>query len=65
MITFQTTFPSVASCKVRQVTSASSQVLQLVATWSTGAADELIRHIYSTAAIACHLTSSKYNLKIP
>ena len=49
MITFQTTFLSVASCKVRQVTTASSQVSQLVATWSTGAADELIKHIYSTA----------------
>ena len=55
--TYQTTFLSVASCRVRQVTTASSQVSRLVTTWSTGATDELIRHIYFTA---CHCLSSRF-----
>ena len=57
LITSQTTLPSVASCNVRQVTTASSHVSRRVTTWYTGAADELIRHIYSTA---CHCLSSRF-----
>ena len=62
LITSQTTLPSAASCKVRQVTTASSHFSRRITSWSTGGADELIKHIYSTAF---HLASSISNLKIP